>query len=102
MITFSFYKVSERKPKNDEEIVLLRKRDSFGFEYFEPVLTKVWYNYEEIGEDDMPTGSSWFEPYESCREVPYCGSKALEDDDYWISLDDYWASIDKDVPMENK
>lgn len=102
MITFSFYKISEKKPKNGEEIILLEKHSSFEYETFEPRPVKVWYNYEEIGEDGLPTGNSWFEPYENCREVPYCGNNAIEDDAYWCSLDDYWASFDKDIPMENK
>lgn len=41
MITFSFYKVSEKKPKNGEEIILLRKQDSFGFISFESETVKV-------------------------------------------------------------
>lgn len=100
MITFSFYRVREKKPKNGEEIVLLGKRDSFGFECYETELTKVWYNYEEIGEDGLPTGDSWPEPYENCIEVPYCGNKALEDDDYWCTVDEYWNAIDDDKEMK--
>jgi len=100
VITFSFYKVSERKPKNGEDIILLGRRDLLGFEYFETKLNKVEYSYLGLDDKGEFTGTFYSEPVENSKEVLYCGNYPLVDDDYWTSLDDYWKAIDTEIPIQ--
>ena len=100
MITFSFYKVKEKKPKNGEEIILLGKQDSFGFEYFKPEVFTIEYAYLELDEEGEFTGTFLEESVENSREVLYAGHMPIEEDDYWCTVDEYWNAIDDDKEIE--
>jgi len=101
-VTITFYRLSERKPKNDEHIIYLYNITSFGYDSFEPRECNVEYCWEEIDEEDgLPTGSSIC--YEDGDEQPenhtlmmlFDGAE-LDEDTLWIPFDEYMDTLEKE------
>lgn len=58
MITFYFYTPDEKLPNHYEEIVFLSKHNSFGTEYFDVRSGTVKYEFAELDENGIDTGTS--------------------------------------------
>lgn len=58
MITFDFYTLDERLPKNGEEIVFISKHGSFNIEYFDVRAGTIEYVWEELDENGDYNGNS--------------------------------------------
>ena len=60
MIKFKFYRPLEKIPKDGEEIIFIEKRESFGYEYFEPQIGTIEYAWDCLDENFESNGNSYF------------------------------------------
>lgn len=110
MKTFNFYSISEKTPKHNEDIILLRHRTVFDSEGFEPIHTSVEYQWAIIDSDGDDTGSAYC--YEECdpegidilenegdsrftiKLEMLCDNEfRIEPKDFWMSRIDYIGSF---------
>ncbi len=57
-ITISFHKLSEKKPKHQEDIIWLQQTSSFGYTGFDPRNIQAEYQWTEFDDDGNDTGSA--------------------------------------------
>lgn len=105
-VQITFYRVGEKRPKHNEEIIWLKSTSVFAYEGFEPREITVDYCWFEIDECGEYTG------------VQYCYSEndgdtleghvlhmlfdgyIAEDNWLWCSVDDYWAALDNEITLK--
>jgi len=85
-VTFTFYKISERKPEHHREVVWLHPVSSFDYYGFEPKSTTVEYQWSELDEEGHPTGNA------ICYNVG--DPEVLDDHKLEILFDSWYAEDD--------
>jgi hypothetical protein len=100
MITLNFYTIAERRPRHGQELVYLRRGDSFGFVAFEPVegtAEYCWFGMDEYGDFD---GNQLI--YEDDGQPPppgyrleiMFGNRVIDEENYWwCPMDEYDAAF---------
>ena len=108
-ITLTFYKISERKPEHQQEIIWLKNVDSFGAEGFSPKYIKVeytWITLNENGEEDG--GQIWYDPKSqakvaNARLAMLFDGYEPQDDWLWIPESEYWESLGfEEISLEER
>lgn len=105
-IQFTFYRVSEKKPKHNEEIIWLKSTSVFAYEGFEPKEVTVEYSWFEIDENGYPTGDQCCYSEEDGEtledhvlQIIFDGY-VVEDSWLWCSVDDYWKALDTEIEVK--
>lgn len=105
-VQITFYRLSEKKPENYEEIVWLKCNSSFGYEGYEPREITVEYCWFEVDEDGNQTGNQCgyskedgdtLEGHE--LEIIF-DSYIAEPDWLWCSVEDYWKALDTEIEIK--
>lgn len=106
MKKLKFYKLSERKPKDGQEIWYIHNSPFYGTYEFE--FGKVEYSYEELDEDGEFNGTSYFErppqegeedydpSLEYSLEYLFNGASMLEDD-LWAPVEEIEKELFEDA-----
>ena len=107
-IQITFYRISEKKPKHNDEIIWLKPTGSFGYYGFEPREITVEYSWTEVDEKGSETGNQCCYSEEDGEELEghkleiiFSGYTA-DDNDLWCSIDDYWACFDNEITLEQQ
>lgn len=74
MINFKFYRPLEKIPKDGEEIIFIERRESFGYEYFEPQIATIEYVWDCLDENFESNGDF----------CVYSEDEIIEDDPYIV------------------
>jgi len=104
-VQITFYRVSEKKPKHNEEIIWLKSTSNFGYDGFEPKEVTVEYCWFETDETGETTGvQCWYseedgETLEGHVLQIMFGGYFVEDNWLWCSVDDYWAALDNEITV---
>lgn len=103
-ITFTFYRVSERKPKHGESIIWLKESSSFGDRGFSPKEITVEYVWEEVDKAGALTGngSCYSEDdnpadFVNHRIMILFDHTYAQDNDLWCPIDEFFDSFDNDT-----
>ena len=95
-VQFTFRTIKECAPKHDEQIMYIRRGETYGFASFAIEYAKVEYQWEEYDEDDTPTGNSIIYNGElevdGCKLVMIIGSRGFERDYTFDDDEMLWCS----------
>lgn len=94
-VTFTFHKISEKKPEHRQEIVWMHTVSSFDYYGFEPKSCTVEYQWSEIDGDGLATGNAICyseddtdQPENHKLEILF-DSWYAEDDWLWMDVNEY-------------
>lgn len=106
-VTITFYKISEKKPKHQEDIIWLRNTSSFDMEGFEPREIQAEYQWTELDEDGEPNGNGFiYESEEDLKDFENPDSVKLDilfdgyvatDDFLWVGVEEYWSFFEERI-----
>lgn len=105
-IQFTFYRVSEKKPKHNEEIIWLKSTSVFAYYGFEPKEVTVEYCWSEVDETGTPTGNQCCYSEEDGEDLEehilqiMFGGYFAEDNWLWCSVDEYWDAFDNEITLK--
>lgn len=99
MKTISFYKLSEKKPNDDQEIWYVHNSSFYGTYEFQ--CGKVEYSYEEIDDKGNFTGDSYFEK-PTDPSIKYIhqylfDGQSMSDDDLWAPVEEIERDLFEDA-----
>lgn len=94
---FTFYKVSEKVPEHNQDIIWLSQVTSFDYYYYNPREITVEYHWAEYDEEGYCTGtfvSYNGEPEEDMAKIGYrlefqFDGQPSEPDYLWMPIEDY-------------
>ncbi len=90
-ITLTFYKVSERTPQHEEDVIWLQKDGHFDYVGFSPRdVTVCWSWLDQDGSSCGYNGEESMEGSELKYEVD---GNYLTEDDLWCPVAEYWAAF---------
>lgn len=100
-VTFTFYKISEKKPEHQQEIVWMHPISSFDYYGFEPKSCTVEYQWSEVDEEGFATGNAICyidgdtdTPENHKIEILF-GSWYAKDDWLWMDINDYQELLEE-------
>lgn len=109
-INLTFYSLKEKRPKHNEQVIVLSPRSSFGFEGFEPITSNVEYCWFCVDDDGTFDGSqccfdSINEAHHKLDDVTYgpddskwvlkaiVNGYILQENSYWSPEEEYHESL---------
>lgn len=91
-VQITFHTFLEKKPKHNEDIVYLRRGDSFGFECYELRECQAEYCWFEYEKDEL-TGCQISYSSRNKSRPTNCKLEILDADGYVFSDEDLWCSV---------
>ena len=94
-VTFTFHKISEKKPEHHQQIVWMHPVQNFDSYGFEPRYCSVAYIWSEIDDEGDDTGSTIrYNPEDNetpdgCRLMILFDRFEAREDWLWMDLEDY-------------
>lgn len=105
-VQFTFYRISEKKPKHNEDVIWLKSVSSFGYYGFEPkelTATYCWFEVDANGEhngNECCYSEGDGESLEGHSLAIMFGGYTVEPDWLWCSVDDYWDAFDNEITLK--
>lgn len=105
-VQITFYRVGEKKPKHNEEIIWLKSTSVFAYEGFEPREITVDYCWFEIDECGEYTGIQCCYSEDDGETLEGHALHMLFDgyiaqpEWLWCSVDDYWKALDTEIEVK--
>ena len=107
-VTFTFYRISERKPEHNQQIIWLQNRGDHYYHVFEPREVTVEYSWEELDDKGNFTGcSSCYDPdeiIEDTSNLKLCiilDGHYADENDLWCPVENYWNALGLELELDD-